>query len=152
MTADLIEGLELRTAAATEPALIALAAAQQAELAALYGDDQPQVGLHPDITFILLQLDGTPVGCVGLEPISPGLGELKRMYVEPSARGWGLSRILLKAVEDQARSMSLTRLRLETGPQQHQALALYTNHGYTPTPPYPPFEHEPASLCFAKEL
>jgi GNAT superfamily N-acetyltransferase len=152
MTADLIEGLELRTAAATDPTLLALATAQQAELAALYGDDQPQVALHPDITFILLLLDGTAVGCVGLQPISPGLGEIKRMYVEPSARGWGLSRILLKAVENEARSKSLTRLRLETGPQQHEALALYTNHGYTPTPPYPPFENEPASLCFAKDL
>jgi putative acetyltransferase len=152
MMADLIEGLDLRTAAATDPTLIALATAQQAELSALYGDDQPQVAVHPDIGFILLLLDGAPVGCVGLQPISPGLGEIKRMYVEPSARGWGLSRILLEAVEAQARRTGLTRLRLETGPRQHEALALYTNHGYTPTPPYPPFEHEPASLCFAKDL
>ncbi|MFK4083294.1 GNAT family N-acetyltransferase [Kribbella sp. NPDC020789] len=152
MTADQIEGLELRTAAGTDPTLLALAAAQQAELAAIYGDHQPQVTLHPEITFILLLLDGVPAGCVGLQPIAPGLGEIKRMYVEPSSRGWGLSRILLEAVEAQARDRGLTRLRLETGTQQREAIALYTNHGYAPTPPYPPFEHETASLCFAKDL
>jgi GNAT superfamily N-acetyltransferase len=150
--ADAIEGLELRAVPSTDPAVLTLAAAQQAELAALYGDDQPQVGLHPDISFTLLLVDGTPVGCVGLQPVSSGLGEIKRMYVEPSSRGWGLSRVLLDAVESQARSTGLTRLRLETGTRQVEAIALYTNHGYYPTPPYPPFEHEVASLCYAKDL
>ncbi|MFG1624273.1 GNAT family N-acetyltransferase [Kribbella sp. NPDC049227] len=152
MTTEQIEGLEVRAVPGTDPALVALTTAQQAELAAMYGEDQPLVALHADISFTLLVLDGTPVGCVGLQPVSPGVGEIKRMYVEPSARGWGLSRILLEAVESQARATGLTRLRLETGTHQTQAIALYTNHGYTPTPPYPPFETEPASLCYAKDL
>ena len=46
----------------------------------------------------------------------------------------------------------MTRLRLETGTQQQEAIALYTQHGYLPIPPYPPFENESASLCFAKQL
>ena len=148
----MIDDLELRAVPGTDPAVQSLTAAQQAELAAVYGDDQPQVALHPDIAFTLLLVAGAPVGCVGLQPITPTLGELKRMYVEPASRGWGLSRILLDAAESQARTAGLTRLRLETGPHQHQALALYTNHGYTPTPPYPPYENEPASRCFAKNL
>jgi len=147
-----IEGVELRTATPADPDVLALTTAQQAELAALYGDDQPLVALHPDITFTLLALDGVPVGCVGLQPVAAGVGEIKRMYVAPSARGWGLSRLLLQAVEAQARSVGLTNLRLETGTQQVEAIALYSNHGYHPTPPYPPFEHEIASRCFAKEL
>ncbi len=149
---EVMEGVELRPAARTDPAVVALTTAQQAELAAIYGEDQPLVELHPDIEFIVLLVDGTPAGCVGLQPISPGLGEIKRMYVEPSSRGWGLSRLLLSELESQARTQGLTTLRLETGTQQHEAIALYTRHGYTPTPPYPPFEHEPASLCFAKKL
>jgi putative acetyltransferase len=149
---ELMEGVELRRADRTDPAVIALATAQQAELAAVYGEDQPLVPLDPDIEFVLLTLDDTPVGCVGLQPISPTLGELKRMYVEPTSRGWGLSRLLLTEVESLARSQAITTLRLETGTQQHEAIALYTHHGYQPTPKYPPFENEPASLCFAKEL
>ena len=152
MTAELIEGTEMRSVPPTDPAVVALTTAQQAELAAMYGDDQPLVALHPDISFTLLVLDGTPVGCVGLQPVSPGLGEIKRMYVDPSARGWGLSRLLLHAVESQARAAGLTHLRLETGTRQVEAIALYTNHGYHPTPPYPPFETEPASRCYAKDL
>lgn len=152
MTLELIEGMELRAVPSTDPDVLTLASAQQAELALLYGDDQPLVALHPDIAFTLLLLDGTPVGCVGLQPVSPGLGEIKRMYVAPSSRGWGLSRVLLNAVESQARADGLTRLRLETGTLQTEAIALYTNHGYLPTPPYPPFENESASLCYAKNL
>jgi GNAT superfamily N-acetyltransferase len=147
-----VEGVELRSARATDPEVVVLTAAQQAELAVLYGDDQPLVGLHPDITFTVLALDGAAVGCVGLQPAGPGLGEIKRMYVVPTARGWGLSRLLLDAVESQARSTGVTRLRLETGTRQTEAIALYTNHGYRPTPPYPPFENETVSLCFAKDL
>jgi GNAT superfamily N-acetyltransferase len=147
-----IEGVELRAVPPTDPDVQVLTNAQQAELAALYGEDQPLVALHPDIAFTLLALDGAPVGCVGLQPVAPGLGEIKRMYVAPAARGWGLSRLLLEAVEAQARSVGLTNLRLETGTRQVEAIALYTNHGYRPTPPYPPFENELASRCFAKEL
>ncbi|MGW6197549.1 GNAT family N-acetyltransferase [Kribbella sp. NPDC055110] len=147
-----IEGVELRTAPPTDAEVLALTAAQQAELAAMYGDDQPLVALHPDIAFTVLTLEGTPVGCVGLQPVAPGLGEIKRMYVAPSARGWGLSRMLLDVVENQARTTGLTHLRLETGTKQVEAIALYTNHGYHPTPPYPPFENEPNSLCYAKNL
>lgn len=148
----LIDEVELRSAGTTDPDLIALITAQQAELAAIYGDDQPLVALHPDIQFILLLVDGTPVGCVGLQPVAAGLGEIKRMYVEPASRGWGLSRVLLAEVEAEAVRLGMTRLRLETGTAQHEALTLYTHHGYTPTPPYPPFDHEPASLCFTKDL
>ncbi|MEV6890490.1 MULTISPECIES: GNAT family N-acetyltransferase [Kribbella] len=147
-----IEGVELRAAAPTDPDVLALTAAQQAELAGLYGEDQPPVGLHPDISFTVLTLDGTAAGCVGLQPVAAGLGAIKRMYVAPAARGLRLSRVLLDAVESEARSGGLTTLRLETGHLQVEAIALYTNHGYRPTPPYPPFENSVASACFAKDL
>ncbi|MDX6264155.1 MAG: hypothetical protein QOH84_5843 [Kribbellaceae bacterium] len=150
---ELLEGVEVRRADRADPAVLALTTAQQVELAAIYGDDQPVIGpLHPDIEFILLTLEGAPVGCVGLQPIAPGLGELKRMYVEPTSRGWGLSRLLLAEIESHARTQAINTIRLETGIHQHEAITLYTHHGYQPTPKYPPFEHEPASLCFAKHL
>jgi GNAT superfamily N-acetyltransferase len=148
----MIDGAVLHPVDSTDPALLALTTAQQAELAALYGDDQPLVTPHPDTSFTLLLVDNTPVGCIGLQPVTADTGEIKRLYVEPSSRGWGLSRLLLTHLETQARAQGLTTLRLETGPEQHAAIALYTRHGYHPIPAYPPFEHEPASLCFAKHL
>ncbi|TDW18115.1 GNAT family N-acetyltransferase [Kribbella kalugense] len=147
-----IEGVELHAKPSTDPELLGLITAQQAELAAMYGEDQPQVALHSDIAFTALMLEGALVGCIGLQPVGPALGEIKRMYVAPSARGWGLSRTLLEAVEAEARTRGMTRLRLETGIKQIEAIALYTNHGYRPIPAYPPFEAEAVSLCFAKDL
>ncbi len=148
----MIDGAVLHRVEPTDPTLVVLTTAQQAELAALYGEDQPLVTPHPDTAFTLLLVDNTPVGCIGLQPVTATLGEIKRLYVEPASRGWGLSRVLLEAVENQARDQGLTTLRLETGTEQHAAIALYTGNGYQPIPAYPPFEHEPASLCFAKEL
>ncbi|TDO54853.1 ribosomal protein S18 acetylase RimI-like enzyme [Kribbella sp. VKM Ac-2527] len=150
--AELIEGAVLRPAEGSDPAVQALTNAQQAELAAMYGEDQPLVGLHPGIAFTLLLIEDAPVGCIGLQPVAPGVGEIKRLYVDPAFRGWGLSRLLLTHLESQARAQGLTTLRLETGTEQHAALALYTRHGYTPIPAYPPFENEPASRCFTKSL
>jgi putative acetyltransferase len=148
----MIDGTVLRPADPSDSALVALTTAQQSELAALYGEDQPLVTPHPDTAFTLLLVDNTPVGCIGLQPVTPDLGEIKRLYVEPSSRGWGLSRLLLTHLEAQARAQGLTTLRLETGTEQQAAIALYTHHGYHPIPAYPPFEHEPASRCFAKQL
>lgn len=150
--AGVVDGVEVQPIAGTDPELLALTAAQQAELAAIYGEDQPLVTLHPDIEFSVLRHEGAAIGCVGLQPVGPALGEIKRMYVDPAFRGWGLSRLLLAEVEARARSQRLTTLRLETGTEQREAIALYTRNGYHPTPPYPPFENEPASRCYAKQL
>ncbi|ADB36040.1 GCN5-related N-acetyltransferase [Kribbella flavida DSM 17836] len=148
----MIDGAVLQPATGTDPTVVALTTAQQAELAALYGDDQPLVDPHPDTAFTVLHVDGVPAGCIGLQPVAPGLGEIKRLYVEPSFRGWGLSHLLLTHLETQARAQGLTTLRLETGTEQHAAQALYIHHGYHPIPAYPPFTDEPASRCFAKDL
>ncbi|HEX5147364.1 MAG TPA: hypothetical protein VFV85_10085, partial [Conexibacter sp.] len=40
----------------------------------------------PGGAFLLLEEDGAPVACGGLRTLSPGLGEVKRMYVVPGAR------------------------------------------------------------------
>jgi GNAT superfamily N-acetyltransferase len=90
----------------------------------------------PDGLFLVARVEGTPAGCVGLRTLTPGTGEMKRMFVRPPFRGRGLGRRLLITVEDAARGLSLTRLRLDTMDDFVEALALYTSAGYREIAPY----------------
>jgi GNAT superfamily N-acetyltransferase len=144
--------MELKPATATDPVVLRLATAQQAELAERYGEDQPLVDLHPDIEFLVLWQDAEAIGCIGLQPFGPAAAEIKRMYVVPAARGRGLSRLLLGAVETHARNRGLTALRLETGIKQPEAIGLYSRSGYREIPRYAPYEDIALSVCFAKDL
>src|SRR5215207_11410574 len=51
----MIDGVDIKSAAPTDAEVLALTTAQQAELAAGYGQDQPLVDLHPAIEFIVLR-------------------------------------------------------------------------------------------------
>lgn len=144
--------MELEPATATDPVVLRLATAQQAELAERYGEEQPLVDLHPDIEFLVLWQDAEAIGCVGLQPFGPAAAEIKRMYVVPAARGRGLSRLLLGAVETHARNRGLTALRLETGVKHPEAIGLYSRSGYREIPRYAPYEDIALSVCFAKDL
>jgi GNAT superfamily N-acetyltransferase len=91
----------------------------------------------------------TPVACVCLRTLSPGLGEVKRLYVAPAARGQGLARRLMQAIETQARALGLTRLNLDTNAALTPAIALYRASGWLDTAPYTGF---PATHWFTKDL
>ncbi|MFX7243018.1 GNAT family N-acetyltransferase, partial [Acinetobacter baumannii] len=41
----------------------------------------------PDLRFFVARKDGVPVGCAALRVDPSGYGEVKRMYVDPTARG-----------------------------------------------------------------
>ncbi len=90
----------------------------------------------PSGAFLLVLEDEEPVACGGLRTLAPGLGEIKRMYVVPSARRRGHARRLLDALEEAAGDAGLTRLRLDTNAQQPEALRLYEACGYAEIPDY----------------
>lgn len=111
-----------------------LTTAQQVEIQALYGG-KTEPGRPPstaDISVVLVARDddGTALGCGALRELGDGAAEVKRMYVEPSARGRGVSRAVLGALEEAARERGWTTLRLETGPLQTAAAGLYRSAGY----------------------
>ena len=80
--------------------------------------------------------DGTPVGCLAVRPIAPGIAELKRMYVRPAGRGAGLGARMLRVAEDAARDLGCHTLRLDTAAPLTEALRLYHRHGFAEIPRY----------------
>jgi GNAT superfamily N-acetyltransferase len=70
------------------------------------------------------------VGTFGLERAFDDAMELRRMYVDPSARRRGIARQMLQFAEDECRRRNVSRLELSTAEIQQAALALYTNAGY----------------------
>ena len=119
-----------------------------------HGGDQPSPDefTAPGGAFVIAFLGETPVGCGGLRRLTPEVGEIKRMYVEPGARGKGVGRTILRALERHARESGYAALRLETGARQPEAIALYESEGYLPIEPYGYYRESPLSRCFEKHL
>jgi GNAT superfamily N-acetyltransferase len=77
------------------------------------------------------------VGCIALRPLDePLTGEVKRLYVRPSARGTGLGRALVETVLSHARTIGYRELRLDTADWMGDALRLYARLGFRERPPY----------------
>lgn len=103
--------------------------------------------VRPRGAFIVAMSDGLPVGCVGLKGNGGPVGEIKRLWVAPCARGLGLAKRLMAAAEDVASSLSITTLRLDTNKALSEALRLYRGTGWTEIErfnddPYPDFFFE----------
>lgn len=105
---------------------------------------------EPEGLLLLARLHGDPVACGALKLHDDEPAEIKRMWVDPSARGLGLGRRLLEELEEQARLRDVTKVRLETNSGLTEAIALYRSAGYEEVEP---FNDEPyAHHWFEKRL
>ena len=93
--------------------------------AAYLDDFRPPTGV-----FLLAHILGEPAACGALRTFSPGVAEIKRMWVSPEVRGMGVGRKLLVALEHAARDRGLLIVRLDTHSSLAEALHLYRTAGY----------------------
>ena len=102
------------------------------ELAGLPGDYAP-----PDGRLLLVKCDGETAGCVALHKLSPGICEMKRLYLRPAFRGKGLGRAMAERVISEARTIEYERMRLDSvEPVMKDAVGLYRRLGFKEIAPY----------------
>lgn len=106
----------------------------------------------PEVTMFVARHDGVVVGCCALVDGGDGSGEIKRLFVDPDRRGFGIAGRLLEALEAQARAVAIGVLRLETGIRQPEAIGLYERIGYVRRGPFADYPDDPLSLFMEKRV
>lgn len=85
----------------------------------------------PHGALVLAWTEGRPAGLVGVHRLHGPVGELKRMYVAPSARGLGVGRALVADAIAAATDLGFDELRLQTKPEVMAAAdRLYRECGF----------------------
>lgn len=105
------------------------------------------------IKYVVLAFDqGKAVACGAIKEFDPQSMEVKRMFVHPSFRGQGISKLVLGELERWATQLGFSRCVLETGKRQVEAIGLYLKSGYQVTPNYGQYIDMDNSVCFEKIL
>ncbi len=107
----------------------------EAELVGLPGDYAGPRG-----ALFIARVDGQPAGCCGLRPLDnvdyANASEMKRLFVRPKYRGFGLGRKLAEESMETARQADYACILLDTLDTMESARVLYEELGFEEIPPY----------------
>jgi GNAT superfamily N-acetyltransferase len=107
----------------------------EGELACLPGEYSAPQG-----RLLLAFVDGALAGCCGLRALADAdyanACEMKRLYVRPPFRRFGLGRTLAEAMLDEARRAGYSVMLLDTLDEMESARALYSSLGFEEIAPY----------------
>lgn len=90
--------------------------------------------LHPGGEFWVIERADQLVGTAAYYPISRGQNavEIRKMYLRPEARGFGLGRFLLQQLETTIAQKGFEQIWIETASVLKEAVHLYEHYGYEP--------------------
>lgn len=106
--------------------------------------------IPPAGVFLVVDLDGAPVGCGGIRMLDAARAEVKHLYLRDAVRGRGWGGLLLAELEQRARALGATEAVLDTNADLQAAGGLYRARGYTEIEPYN--DNPNATLWFSKRL
>lgn len=112
-------------------------------------DQLAELHAAPLGAILLARLDGKAVGCGMFHSIRPRMAEIKRLYVQPTARGNGVGWALCQGLIDQIRAAGCNHVVLDTSKSLASARALYAKLSFTECDPFyrvPPEAED--LLCF----
>ena len=113
---------------------------------------EPAEFLPPFGIFLIAEIDGEPAGCGAWRVLSPGVAEIKRVYVVPRFRRRGLAQVIVAALEGGAAGAGHGSVVLNTGQEQPEALALYAELGYSAVEGYGIYACSPGAVFLGKDL
>lgn len=94
----------------------------------------------PSGQLLLALVDGAVAGCGAFAPLPdadyPNACEMKRLYVRPAFRRFGLGRVMAQALLDEARRAGYSTMLLDTLDDMEAARGLYAALGFHDIPPY----------------
>lgn len=149
-----VSGLIIKAVSAAHPDAVAIRAKLSKILETIVGDPGHNSFADwqdddPGHVFVVAYIENRPVGCGGLRPLGPAIGEIKRMYAEG---GGGIGSAILTHLETIARHHKFKHLRLETRRVNLRAIKFYEAHGYKACVPYGRYVGRADARCFEKQL
>jgi putative acetyltransferase len=109
--------------------------------------DQPNVHL-----FVARNREHQAIGCGAIVVNENETGEIKRMFIQKTARGKGLGKRILETLETIAKENNVKLMQLETGPLQLAAIKMYEQCGYTHRGPFGDYLENEMSVFMEKQL
>ncbi len=146
-----------------DPALVATARELFLEYAEMIGTDLEYQGFSTELdalpgpykpphgALLVALVDEEVAGCVAMRPLDDHTGEMKRLYVRPAYRSFGLGQQLVDSVIRASRAAGYRELRLDTLASMAAAQALYQRLGFAEIPPYNE-KHMPGTRFYSLQL
>jgi GNAT superfamily N-acetyltransferase len=92
------------------------------------------------------------IACGAIKPYDDNCMEIKRMYVLPEQRGFGVASALLAELEKWALELNYQKCILETSIKMSDAVGLYQKNNYRIIDNYGQYVESDDSICMEKTL
>lgn len=150
--------IEIMPADPRTPEIVAMIHALDRYMEALYPAESNHLVdvnalAQPNVHFFAARVDARIAGCGAIMVHGLDYAEVKRIFVDPAARGLGLGRRLIDRLVATARLQGITLMRLETGISQPEALGLFEARGFTRCGPFGDYPaDDPYSVFMERRL